>query len=62
MEPPSMIGNVIFLPLYAAILVVPIAFAVWFYRSVNRLIEAVTSIQQEMGRIADAVAERPHHL
>ena len=57
-----MIGNIIFLLLYAAMLVVPIAFAVWFYRAVNQLNETLTSIRQEMGRIADAVADRSPHL
>ena len=62
MESPSIIGNVVFLLLYAVILVVPIAFAVWFYRSINRMVEAVTGIRQDIGRIADGVAERSHHL
>ena len=48
--------------MYAAFLVVPIAFAVWFYRSINRMVEAVTGIRQDIGRIADGVAERSHHL
>jgi hypothetical protein len=62
MEPASMIGNIVFLLLYAAILVVPIAFAVWFYRSVNRLVEAVTGIRQDIRRIADGVAHRSPRL
>jgi hypothetical protein len=62
MEPASMIGNIVFLLLYAAILVVPIAFAVWFYRSVNRLVEAVTGIRQDIRRIADGAAHRSPRL